>query len=61
MALELPDARSLSPETLEALRVRAIHAVEELGLAQKQVAQILGVKQLALSSYYLLLQLVLSQ
>jgi transposase len=43
MALELPDARSLSPETLEALRVRAIHAVEELGLAQKQVAQILGV------------------
>lgn len=43
MTFELPDARGLSPEVLEALRLRAIHAVEELGLAQKQVAQILGV------------------
>jgi transposase-like protein len=43
MSVKLPDARSLSAEVLEAFRLRAIHAVEELGLAQTEVARILGV------------------
>jgi DNA-binding XRE family transcriptional regulator len=42
MAIVLPDARELSDEVLEALRLRAVRACE-LGLTESQVAQILGV------------------
>lgn len=42
MALTLPDARGLSDEVLEALRVRAIHACER-GYTQADVAAVLGV------------------
>ena len=42
MALILPDARGLSDEVLEALRVRAIHACEK-GYTQADVAVVLGV------------------
>jgi hypothetical protein len=42
MAIVLPDARELSDEVLEALRLRAVRA-GELGLTESQVAQILGV------------------
>jgi transposase len=42
MALTLPDARGLSDEVLEALRIRAIHACET-GYAQADVAIVLGV------------------
>lgn len=42
MAIVLPDARELSDEVLETLRLRALHGCE-LGLAEVQVAEILGV------------------
>jgi len=42
MAIALPDARELSDEVLEALRLRALRGCE-LGLAEVEVAEILGV------------------
>lgn len=42
MAIPLPDARELSDEVLEALRLRAVHACE-LGLTEVQVAAVFGV------------------
>ena len=42
MSLTLPDARVLSDEVLEALRVRAIHGCES-GYTQADVAALLGV------------------
>jgi transposase len=42
MAIALPDARELSDEVLEALRLRALRGCE-LGLAEAEVAAILGV------------------
>ena len=42
MAISLPDARSLSDEVLEALRLRALRGCE-IGLAHADVAQMLGV------------------
>src|SRR5438105_15165060 len=42
MAISLPDARELSDDVLEALRLRASRGCE-LGLAEVQVAAILGV------------------
>jgi transposase len=42
MAIELPDARELSDEVLEALRVRAVRACE-LGFTEADVADLLGV------------------
>jgi transposase len=42
MAIELPDARELSDEVLEALRVRAVHGCE-LGYSEVEVANLLGV------------------
>jgi transposase len=44
MAIFLPDARQLSDEVLEALRLRALRGVE-LGLAEAQVADLLGVSR----------------
>jgi transposase len=42
MAVSLPDARLLSDEVLEALRLRAVHGCE-LGYTEAEVAQLLGV------------------
>src|SRR3954466_9352700 len=42
MAIVLPDARELSDEVLEALRLRALRGCE-LGLTEVQVAEVLGV------------------
>ena len=42
MTIPLPDARELSDEVLEALRLRALRGCQ-LGLTEAQVAQILGV------------------
>jgi transposase len=44
MAVTLPDARSLSDEVLEALRLRALHGCET-GLTEAQVADLLGVRR----------------
>ena len=42
MAIALPDARQLSDEVLEALRLRALHGCE-LGFTETEVAELLGV------------------
>jgi transposase len=42
MAISLPDARQLSDEVLQALRLRALRGIE-LGLTEIQVADLLGV------------------
>src|SRR5947209_2383929 len=42
MAIPLPDARELSDEVLEALRLRALQACE-LGVTETEMADILGV------------------
>lgn len=42
MALSLPDARELSDEVLEALRLRALHGCE-LGFTEAAIADLLGV------------------
>src|SRR5947209_4985941 len=42
MALSLPDARELSDDVLEALRLRALHGCE-LGFIEADVADLLGV------------------
>src|SRR6516165_3823535 len=44
MAISLPDARQLSDEVLEALRLRALRGVE-LGWTEAQVADLLGVSR----------------
>ena len=41
--MELADARSLSPQTQQALHQRAVAAVVEQGRTQQQVARELGV------------------
>lgn len=45
MAVSLPDARELSAEVLEALRLRALYACEELDLSETEIAVILGVRR----------------
>jgi transposase len=44
MAILLPDARALSDEVLEALRLRALHGCE-LGFSETEVADLLGVSR----------------
>jgi transposase len=44
MALSLPDARQLSDEVLEALRLRALRG-RELGLSEADIADLLGVSR----------------
>jgi transposase len=44
MAITLPDARQLSDEVLEALRLRAIHGCE-LGFTEADVADLLGISR----------------
>jgi transposase len=51
MALSLPDARQLSDEVLEALRLRAVRGCE-LGFTQADVADLLGVAQETVSRWW---------
>src|ERR1051326_6639295 len=51
MTVSLPDARSLSDEVLEALRLRALHACE-LGFTEADVADVLGVCRETVSSWW---------
>ena len=51
MAIPLPDARQLSDEVLEALRLRALHGCE-LGFSQVDVAKLLGVSPETISRWW---------
>jgi transposase len=51
MAISLPDARQLSDETLEALRVRALHGVE-VGFNEADLANVLGVSRETVSRWW---------
>src|SRR5436190_19209605 len=51
MALSLLDARQLSDEVLEALRLRALHGCE-LGFTQADVADLLGVSRETVSRWW---------
>src|SRR5437660_895784 len=48
MAILIPDARQLSDETLEALRLRALRA-RDLGLPEITIADVLGVAERGLT------------
>jgi predicted transcriptional regulator len=50
MAITLPDARQLSDEVLEALRLRALRACE-LGYTESAVAEMLGVARYAVNPF----------
>jgi transposase len=50
MAITLPDARLLSAEVLEALRLRALHGCE-LGFTEADVADLLGVARETVSRW----------
>jgi transposase len=51
MAISLPDARGLSDEVLEALRLRAVRGVE-LGFTEVEMADLLGVSQETVSRWW---------
>ena len=51
MALSLPDARQLSDDVLEALRLRAVRGCE-LGFTQRDIADLLGVSQETVSRWW---------
>src|SRR6266540_4833341 len=51
MAVLLPDARELSDEVLEALRLRALHGCE-LGFTEAEVADLLGVCRETVSRWW---------
>jgi transposase len=51
MALSLPDARQLSDEVLEALRLRALRGCE-LGFSEADVAELLGVSRETVSRWW---------
>src|SRR4051794_41378983 len=51
MAITLPDARQLSDDVLEALRLRAIHGCE-LGFTEADVADLLGVSRETVSRWW---------
>lgn len=51
MAIPVPDARELSPEVLDALRLRALRACE-LGLTETQVADCFGVCRETVSRWW---------
>ena len=51
MALSLPDARKLSDEVLEALRLRAVRGCEP-GFTQTDIADLLGVSQETVSRWW---------
>ena len=49
--MDLPDARSLSPESLELLRRIAVRAVIELGMTNKEAAEVVGVGENAVGKW----------
>jgi transposase len=49
--MELPDARRLSPESLELVRKIAVRAVIDLGMTNKDAAQIVGVGENAVGKW----------
>src|SRR3954453_21029396 len=51
MAIVLPDARQLSDEVLEALRLRALRACE-MGYTESEVAEMLGVARETVSRWW---------
>jgi transposase len=51
MAISLPDARQLSDDILEALRIRALHGCE-LGFTEADVADLLGVSRETVSRWW---------
>jgi transposase len=51
MAITLPDARQLSDEVLEALRLRALHGCE-LGFTEADVADLLGIARETVSRWW---------
>src|SRR5262249_5741271 len=51
MAISLPDARQLSDEVLEALRLRALHGCE-MGFTEADVAALLGVCRERVSGWW---------
>jgi transposase len=51
MAITLPDARQLSDEVLEALRLRAVHGCES-GFTEADVADLLGVSRETVSRWW---------
>src|SRR5215207_10270249 len=51
MAITLPDARQLSDEVLEALRLRALRACE-MGYTESEVAEMLGVARETVSRWW---------
>src|ERR1700753_3562222 len=51
MAISLPDARQLSNEVLEALRLRALRGCE-LGFSETDVAELLGVSRETVSRWW---------
>ncbi len=51
MALSLPDARELSDDALEILRVRALHGIE-LGFTEVELAPLLGVRSETISRWW---------
>jgi transposase len=50
--MEIPDARSLSPEAQEALRQRVVHAIEAEGMGIPQAARAFGVHRGTASRWY---------
>lgn len=51
MPIELPDARQLSDEALQVLRVRALHGLE-LGFSEVELAELLGVCHETISRWW---------
>jgi transposase len=51
MTIELPDARELSDEILEALRLRALHG-RDLGFSEEDLAELLGVARETVSRWW---------
>jgi transposase len=49
--MDLPDARSLSPESLELVRKIAVRAVIELGMTNREAAQVVGVGENAVGKW----------
>jgi transposase len=51
MAIELPDARELSDDTLQQLRLRALRGIE-LGYSEVALAELLGVSNVTISKWW---------
>lgn len=51
MSIELPDARELSDDTLQQLRLRALRGIE-LGYSEVELAELLGVSNVTISRWW---------